>query len=458
MLHKLTNHRSFALFSAIPAIALTGLVACGGDEDDGGPDAQTASFTVTVENISNAFSYLQSGAQNTPVDAGAPGPILPGEAYEFEFYAGPGHNLSLALMFVQSNDFFYAPHEQGIPLFEEDGTPVSGDVTDYLLLWDAGTEADQEPGLGADQAPRQAGPNTGDPDPDNTVRLAEDTYGNLPIIDEVLSATLTPGPGNHFTMRIENLSNDQTLATSDGGSTAIPLAPVAYVLHTEEAPLFSAGEADRGMGLGTLAEDGDPGELVASLAPATGLATPFAPGVYAVHQPGDILFVSGEVDVGLGLEALAEDGDPSALAGSLASDEMVAVSGVFNTPDGAASPGPALPGGSYSFTFEASAGQNLSLATMLVQSNDFFFAPQSAGIPLFDADGDPITGDITSDIRLWNAGTEVEQVPGAGPDQAPRQAGPNTGDDEGGPVAEVADGNWPSPDQLIRVTVTVAVP
>ena len=37
-------------------------------------------------------------------------------------------------------------------------------------LYDVGTEADEQAGIGANQAPRQVGPNTGDVDPDNTVR------------------------------------------------------------------------------------------------------------------------------------------------------------------------------------------------------------------------------------------------------------------------------------------------
>lgn len=444
-------------FALLPAFALFGMAACSDPDGDGdGNDPEATYFQVTVENITNGMWHLASGVQNTPTGEAGPGPIGPGQNYEFEFYAGPSQNLSLALMFVQSNDFFYAPHEAGIPLFEEDGTPTSGDVTDYFLLWDAGTEADEEPGLGANQAPRQAGPNTGDPDPDNTVRLADDAFANLPLVEDVMRATLTPGPGNHFTMTIENLSTDQTMMTSDGGSVAIPLAPVAFVLHTEEAPLFSTGEPDRGEGLEVLAEDGDPGMLADALAGRTGLATPLAPGVYAVHQAGaDILFTSDASDFGLGLEALAEDGDPNALSESLAADEMVAATGVFNTPVGGSAPGPALPGGDYQFEFEANPGDNLSFATMLVQSNDFFFAPAAAGLPLFDATGNPVTGDVTSDILLWNAGTEVDQAPGAGPDQAPRQAGANTGDAEGGVVAEVADASWPTTDQVIRVTIAV---
>jgi hypothetical protein len=38
------------------------------------------------------------------------GPILPGNAYEFEITASAGELLTLAFMFGQSNDLFYTPH------------------------------------------------------------------------------------------------------------------------------------------------------------------------------------------------------------------------------------------------------------------------------------------------------------------------------------------------------------
>ena len=80
--------------------------------------------------------------------------------------------------------------------------------------------------------------------------------------------------------------------------------------------------------------------------------------------------------------------------------------------------GPAVPG--YKLTF----------ATMYMQSNDWSFAPGADGIELFDADGEPLVGDVTSSVYLWDAGTEADQTPGEGADQAPRQSGPNTGDDD----------------------------
>ena len=91
------------------------------------------------------------------------GPIGPGGAYEFSFTAKPGMRLSLALMFGQSNDWFYAPKRQGIDLFTN-GKALSGDITSELMLFDAGTEVDEEPGVGPNQGPRQKTPDAGTPE------------------------------------------------------------------------------------------------------------------------------------------------------------------------------------------------------------------------------------------------------------------------------------------------------
>jgi len=50
-------------------------------------------------------------------------------------------------MMGQSNDWFYGPGESGIELFK-DGQPINGDITSQIILWDVGTEVDQEPGIG----------------------------------------------------------------------------------------------------------------------------------------------------------------------------------------------------------------------------------------------------------------------------------------------------------------------
>ena len=73
-----------------------------------------------------------------------------------------------------------------------------------------------------------------------------------------------------------------------------------------------------------------------------GLQTPFAPGVFVVHTGGEPLYTEGSPDRGDGLEALAEDGNPSLLAAALETEGMA--SGVFAVPDGASDPAPAFPG------------------------------------------------------------------------------------------------------------------
>ena len=397
-------------------------------------------FTVTVENISGDYTASSTGVFNTPDGGAEPGPAFPGDIYSFDVYANPGDRLSFATMLVQSNDWFFAPGSEGIELFDADGTPVSGDITDSVRLYDAGTEIDQVPGEGVDQAPRQAGPDTGDTDPDPLVRSVT---ADVPAVSELVQVTVTPGENGLFTVAVQNISGNSALPG--------PIAPGVFVVHQDGEPIFTPGEADRGLGLEGLAEDGTAGPLAEALGETAGVATPLAPGVWVATDGSPVLFEDGVVDQGYGLEALAEDGDPSALAAFVETADGVFHSGVFNTPDGEDAPGPAFPGQSYSFEVPAAPGEYLNFATMFVQSNDLFFAPLEQGIPLFDADGTPLTGDVTEDILLWDAGTEVDQVNGFGPDQAPRQAGPDTGADQDAMVFEVD-----TPTGAIRVTIELS--
>ena len=92
---------------------------------------------------------------------------------------------------------------------------------------------------------------------------------------------------------------------------------------------------------------------------------------------------------------------------------------------------------------------------MFVQSNDLFYAPRDAGIALFDGTGQATSGDRTQELVLWDAGTEVNEAPGVGPSQAPRQSKPNTGADENGVIRPVDDGfRYPAVSEVIRVTIT----
>ncbi len=181
---------------------------------------------------------------------------------------------------------------------------------------------------------------------------------------------------------------------------------------------------------------------------------PLAPGVWVVHQTPNPLFTAGQADRGEGLEAIAEDGNPSTLAAALAG-RFGSNAGIFNTPLGANQPGPALPEDVYTFTFSARPGDYLSFATMFVQSNDLFYAPSGQGIALFDQDGNPTAGNVSDQVFLWDSGTEVDEEPGTGPNQAPRQSGPNTGTDENGLV--VLENPLPSTNNRVASVIIVPV-
>ena len=148
------------------------------------------------------------------------------------------------------------------------------------------------------------------------------------------------------------------------------------------------------------------------------------------------------------------------LAASCAKDNtkpqaQVVSSGVFNTPVGDTDPGPATPGKTFSFTFTANAGERLAFASMYGQSNDFFFGPGADGIALFDSSGKPRSGDVTSEVLLWDAGTELDEPLGTGPNQAPRQSAPNTGDpDPNTAVRQVTDTSVMPVTAMIKVTLT----
>jgi len=184
----------------------------------------------------------------------------------------------------------------------------------------------------------------------------------------------------------------------------------------------------------------------------------FSPGLAIIHSDNAPIFTAGKKDRGKGLEAQSEDGDPGALAKSLAGAKGINSITVFNTPVGASAPGPIAPGAAYETTVTAMPGDRLSLTLMMGQSNDWFYAPDEAGIELFK-DGKAISGDIASQLSMWDAGTEVDQEPGIGSDQGPRQKGPNTGKAENGVVHKIQDGKtYSKASSVLRVTITPAVP
>ncbi len=135
-----------------------------------------------------------SVAFTTPVGASEPGPIGPGGAYEFTMQAVDGDKLDFVTMFIPSNDWFYTATDadNSLDLFVN-GVPVSGEVAAAdIAIWDAGTEADEEPGTGANQVQRQPEPNTGALDPDTRVSSLTGRGQSVSLNGRVLLMTITP--------------------------------------------------------------------------------------------------------------------------------------------------------------------------------------------------------------------------------------------------------------------------
>jgi hypothetical protein len=219
----------------------------------------------------------------------------------------------------------------------------------------------------------------------------------------VATATRKVEP-TRFTVRVENISNPEGMTASNGQKFPFALSPGMFVLSDKSAALFTEGKPARKNGLEMQAEDGDPSGLVASLV--------------AMHHGSNL-------------------------------------HGVFNTPVGAMAAGPIRPGDSYEFTVTAAPGMKLFMTQMFGQSNDWFYAPGPNGIALFDVRGAAVSGDITDQLYLWDAGTEKDEEIGIGPNQGPRQKGTNTGEDEHGVVHRVKDARWTGKNsQFFRITIT----
>jgi len=202
-----------------------------------------------------------------------------------------------------------------------------------------------------------------------------------------------------FKVRVENVSNSDGLAAADGSKYPFALSPGMYVVTSEKMNFFKVGKK---------ANDG--------------------------------------------LELQAEDGNPELLSKKLLTVVGSLRMGIFNMPVGMDKPAPILPNGAYEFTFAAEEGMKLNFIAMYGQSNDLFYAPEKA-IDLF-VKGEAITGDITDKLILWDAGTEVNQAPGIGDQQAPRQKEANMGASENSVVSLVKDGfSYPNTKDVLKVTI-----
>lgn len=210
-----------------------------------------------------------------------------------------------------------------------------------------------------------------------------------------------------FTVTIENVSTPQTVAT-DRAMGTVPMSPPTWAIYADgDDPLFEVGEKAN-LGTARIAEDGFPDEMLAILGADSDVKS-FA----AQTSPG------------------GPDNGPAVFAGE-----------------------------SVTFTISAVPGDKFQFETMFVQSNDWFYAFSGGGVELFNGDT-PLSGDLTSRVNLYDAGTEQDTAPGTGPDQKPVQdpMATNVGPDEDEDIARAAERHnftIPSTADVIRITFTPA--
>ncbi|MYE27881.1 MAG: hypothetical protein F4X87_11855 [Chloroflexi bacterium] len=248
-----------------------------------------------------------AGVAAVPVGADGAGLAFPGGAYEFVIHAHEGDSLTFATMLAQSNDGFLAPNEYGIALYDM-GAPVSGDVTDQIYYWDLGTERNEPIGEGMFQAPRQTLPNSG-PAGDGMVRLASELGDNLsyPTADELVAVTIRAGDMGEFTVRIENVS--------DMGMYPSPITPVFWIIEPHDDMMMDDDMMDDDMAKDDdMMDDDEMAKDDDMMMDDDEMAKDDDMMMDDMMMKQGVLFTSGQPDYGHGLEALAEDGDPSALA------------------------------------------------------------------------------------------------------------------------------------------------
>jgi len=331
--------------------------------EDGDPTALAAA-------VAGHNGVDQVGVFDTPV-GGDPGPLLPGDMYEFTFTAEPGTRLGLATMVMGSNDLFIASGPAGVSLFAGGGQVMGErDITDVLRVWDAGTEANQAPGQGPWQAVHGGSPDLGPAEIDQAVHMHATSTRAMPLGPDIAEVIVDQDMKNPalFHVSITNVSGTR-------GTMVTPLSSLVWATHDDTVSLFASG----------------------------GAASPE-------------------------LRALAEDGD------AMPMDTLL--TGLAGVDENGMIPGPIMPGDTVEFSITPDFMlPRLSVATMVVESNDAFLAAGPEGIAMFD-EGNALNTDnemteaFRANLTPWDAGTEANEVPGAGANQVLRQAAPDTGPEE----------------------------
>lgn len=172
--------------------------------------------------------------------------------------------------------------------------------------------------------------------------------------------------------------------------------------------------------------------------------------VVAVHTESSPILTTGQSAGDSGLEAFAEAANNSTLIRTLQGTSGVTLVGIAQTPVGTESSAFLAPGQSYAITISASPGDMVSLALSFVQANDTLVASANSGTPLFNANGEAVSGEIP--MALYDTGTEVNETLGSGPNQVLRQETDTSGEQENNPISLQTGGGFPPVGSFIRVS------
>lgn len=358
--------------------------------------------TITIENVLDSKPLVESG---TFKGVGTPPVILPGQSVSFTFSAAKNQRLTFATMYGWSNDLFFAPDNPGIPLYHDDGTAITGDVSAQIKLWDNGTRVNQAPGMNVMH------PGTAEATPKNIKEVnGADDYGHtyLPA-SQLMKVSLAYNGNSMFTITILN--------NSGGTANETPFSPgvwaISYVAGGSlllPEPIYSANKLTAN-GLTNIAEMGDNTAMSNYITGITGIFTPLSPVLVVVYN-GDAnpFYKVGENDRGEGLKDLAQKGNAAILATALKTKAGVRNVYVLNAPASTVllSRINGADGGKVSQQLTVGQGDKIAIATMYGFSNDWFFATTGNDIAATQK------GDVSASIGLFDNGTAINQYPGAG--------------------------------------------
>ncbi|AQX01459.1 spondin domain-containing protein [Elizabethkingia anophelis] len=356
------------------SIANSLFISCSNNDDS---QYTALERTLTIENITPLKSFVQSGtfqgSGNIPL-------IFPGQSVNFKFNAGKGQQLMFTTMYGASKDWFFAPENPGIKLYNDNGTPITGDVSSQIKLWDNGSKNDT----------------TGNTE-SNPIKMVSNVDSSKLMklnlaYDDIKS---------EFTLTITN--------TSSGSINETPFSPGVWVISNilnkkilNETPFYKAGEKSSSE-LTAIAETGNNSALKTKTQSNTGIITTLSPVLAIVYKgDGNPIYKLGTKDQGMGLKELSQKGDANMLKEAL-TRPGVSVYVLGNTP--------IAPGEKATTKIITNPGDKIAYVTMFGYSNDWFYANENEISAT-------TRGNLTSVTSLFDNGTGIDQYPGAGNKQA----------------------------------------